>query len=164
VPVEKTDIHFNEDFIALIKRIFHWQDSLLKERTGAIFFMNQPMHDDGSFEVKALQHLQKKYPEAPIYIKNHPLTSKVKLESYKALNNVTIIDSKIPAELFISMLKDSIILSVCSTSMFIDNPLCKFYYMFEIEQHNNIERLKKYTVINPTSHVRLVQNIDEISF
>lgn len=164
LPIEQADINFNQGFISLMKRIFNWQESLLKDRNGVIFYMNQPMHDDGSFEVKILEHLQIRYPNAPIYIKNHPLTSKVKLESYKVLNNVTIIDSKIPAELFISMLEKSIILSVCSTSMFIDNPLCKFYYMFEIEQDNNIERLKKYTVINPTPHVRSVKNIDEISF
>lgn len=164
LSIEKTDIQITPEFSALIKRVFHWEDRLLKDRKGIIFFMNQPMHDDGSFEVKILKHLQLKYPTAPIYIKNHPLTSKVKLEAYKSLNDVTIIDSKIPAELFIGMLEDSIVLSVCSTSMFIDNPLCKFYYMFDIKEHNNIVRLKKYNLINPTTHVVTAKHVDVIEF
>ena len=126
--------------------------------------MNQPMHDDGSFEVSTLKYLENKYPHATIYIKNHPLTSQVKLDAYKALNKVKIIDSKIPAELFISQLEDSIVFSVCSTSMFINNRTCRFYYTFAIEENNTIERLKKYKVINPSKHIVSVNHVDAIEF
>jgi hypothetical protein len=148
----------------MLKKIFKWDDALLPERNRVIFFMNQPMHDDGSFEVNILKHLEIKYPGSTIYIKNHPLTSQVKLKAYTALKRVKIIDSKIPAELFISQLTDSIVFSVLSTSMFINNPSCKFYYIFAIQEHNNIERLKKYSVINPSKHVVNVNHVDAIEF
>lgn len=164
LPVSTITPEYKTTFVDILKRIFNWQDNLLEERKKVIFFMNQPMHDDGSFEVNILKHLEKKYPNATIYIKNHPLTSQVKLEAYKALNRVKIIDSKIPAELFISQLNDSIVFSLCSTSMFIDNPTCKFYYTFAIEENNNIERLKKYKVINPSKHIVSVNHVDAIEF
>lgn len=164
LPISIIAPEFSGEYTMLIKQIFNWKESLLQERERVIFFMNQPMHDDASFEVTVLKQLQTKYPEATIYIKNHPLTSEVKLKAYASLKQVKIIDSKIPAELFISQLKNSIILSVFSTSMFMNNPSCKFYYIFTIQEHNNIERLKKYAVINPTKHVISVKNVDAIEF
>ena len=164
LPIKKISPNFSLEFVALLKQVFKWDDSLLKERKRILFFMNQPMHDDGTFEVKILKHLQKKYPDNSIYIKNHPLTSQVKLNAYKELHNVTIIDSKIPAELFVSLLDNSIIFSVSSTSMFINNPKCKFYYIFGIKEGNNIKRIKKYKIFNPTDHVIAVTDVDDIKF
>lgn len=164
LPIRTIKPEYTDEFIGTLKKVFHWDDALLKERKGVIFFMNQPMHDDGSFEVNMLQRLQQKYPGVKIYIKNHPLTSKVKLKAYEKLSNISIINSKIPAEIFISQLEDSIILSLCSTSMFIDNPKCKFYYTFAVEEHNNIKRLKQYTAINPCEHVISANEIDAIEF
>lgn len=164
LPIEKIEPTFSDEFVLVLKKLFLWEEQLLVKRERVIFFMNQPLHDDGSFEVQLLQNLQKKHPDATIYIKNHPLTTKVKIDAYKQIENVSIINSKIPAEVFISQLKNSIILSVCSTSMFIDNPKCKFYYTFAVEENNNIERLKKYKVINPANHIISATTMDEILF
>lgn len=164
LSISTMDLTIDSDFLLVLRQLFHWEDALLSVRKNVIFFMNQPMHDDGSFEVKALQKLRIKFPDSKIYIKNHPLTSDVKRKAYLELNDVEIIDSKIPAELFIAHLENSLILSVCSTSMFIDNPKCKFYYMFAIQEDNNIERLKKYNVINPTKHVITATTLKEIAF
>lgn len=164
LPIEKTDVELTPDFIEILKQVFLWDDDLMEHKDGVIFFMNQPMRDDGSFEVNMLHRLSEKYPRHKIYIKNHPSTSDVKRMAYKSLPQVIVLDSKIPAELFISQLTNSIILSVCSTSMFIDNKKCKFYYSFEVVENNSIERLKKYKVINPTTHVKSVKSIEEIVF
>ena len=164
LPVHTIKPAFTTAFLDTLKLVFSWNDDLLDEKERVIFFMNQPMHDDGSFEVNMLQRLQQKYPGTKIYIKNHPLTTQIKLKAYEKLSNVKIINSKVPAEIFISQLENAIILSVCSTSMFMDNPKCKFYYAFAIKEKNNIERLKKYTAINPCNHVKTVNTINEISF
>ena len=164
LPIENINPEFTTQLIETLKQVFIWDDSMLSERKEIIFFMNQPMHDDGSFEVKVLEYLQEKYPATSIYIKNHPLTSQIKLNAYKKLKNVKIINSKIPAELFIGLLEDSIVFSVSSTSMFIDNPKCKYYYIFDIKEGNNIKRIKKYKIFNPTEHVITARSIDEIAF
>lgn len=164
IPVERISPAFTDEYKSLLKKVFLWNDNLLDEKEHTLFFMNQPLHDDGSFELNLLQKLQAKYPASRLYIKNHPLTSKVKLDKYKSLNNVSIIDSKIPAEIFISELKNSIVFSVCSTSMFINNADAKFYWTNNIKEKNNIERLNKYAIINPTIHIKSVSSISEIVF
>lgn len=164
LPVKTMSLDYTPDFVAVLKKVFQWDEALLEKRERVIFFMNQPMHDDGTFEVSVLKKLQHNYPGSTIYIKNHPITTQVKLNAYKTLDNVEIINSKIPAELFISQLENSIVLSVCSTSMFINNPDCKFYYIFAVKEQNNIERLKKYSVINPSEHIITASNLEEIEF
>lgn len=164
IQLEAINPIFDEKFKSTLNRIFHWKSSLLQEREKVIFFMNQPMHDDGSFELSILKKLKIKYPASRIYIKNHPLTSSVKLEKYKELEGITIIDSKIPAELFISELRESIVFSICSTSMFINNVDSKFYWVNQIAENNNIKRLKKFNIINPTKHIINVKSVDEIVF
>jgi hypothetical protein len=162
--LNRLDFKIDTQLLKIYQNIFNWNEDLLLNRENVIFFMNQPMHDDGSFEMHVLGRLKQMYPDHPIIIKNHPLTPKEKIMQYKNLSNVTIIDSKIPAELFVATLDKSIIMSVCSTSMFVDNPSCSFYYLYNIKENNNIDRLKKYKVINPTSHVLLPERIEEIEF
>lgn len=160
--LKKLDFKMDTQLLEIYQNIFNWKDDLLPHRENIIFFMNQPMHDDGSFEMHTLRKLREKYPDYPIVIKNHPLTPREKIGLYKSMDNCTIIDSKIPAELFSATLNKSIILSVCSTSMFVDNPKCSFYYLYDIKEKNNIERLNKYTVINPTTHVIVPKSVEEI--
>jgi hypothetical protein len=164
LPVEKFVLNFDKNIQSIFKRVFNWNSSLLSNSEGVIFFMNQPMDDDGLFEVNILQNLRNRFPNSKIYIKNHPLTSSVKINSYKLLQNVEIIDSKIPAELFIYQLNKSIVISVYSTAMFINNPKCKFYYLYNIKQSNNVRKLKKIKIINPTPHVITVKSLSEIVF
>lgn len=160
----KLDFKINTRLLRIYQKIFSWTDSLLNQKEKVIFFLNQPMQDDGSFDLYILKKLKERYPENPIIIKNHPHTPQEKINRYNEISDVTIINSRIPAEIFIATLRNSLILSVCSTAMFVDNPECKFYYLYNIEEMNNIERLKKYTVINPTSHVLTPQSVDDIGF
>ena len=164
LPVEGIRLSFTKEYSKIIKHIFQWKDDILPERENVIFFMNQPMHDDGSFDMYILNTLREKYPEKTIYIKNHPLTPQSKLRNYKSLEDVKIIKSKIPAELFISMLSKSIVLSVASTSMLTNNPSCKFYWLHGIKKNNNIETLKKYKIYNPTDHIQTIQDVNDIKF
>lgn len=164
LPLVEIEPQFTTDFVNLLKKVYMWDNSLLQERDGVIFFLNQPMHDDGSFDVNFLTRLRQIYPDTRIYIKNHPNTPPSKVELYKQFDNVSIINSKIPAELFISQLKESIVISLCSTSMFINNPACKFYYTFDVKENNNIERLKKYQVMNPTKHVLTCSTFEDVKF
>lgn len=153
LPVEKIKPVFTPDYKFILKKVFRWTDDFLIEKDNVIFFMNQPTHDDGLFELNLLQKIQINHPDKKLYIKNHPLTPTNKIEQYQKLNNVTVINSKIPAELFISELNNSIVVSIASTSMFINNTACRFYWAHKITEKNNIKRLKKFSLINPTDHI-----------
>lgn len=162
--VKKLAFEIDNQLLKIYQNIFNWKDEFLPQRKNVIFFLNQPMRDDGSFDLHVLKKLRDKYPNNQILIKNHPHTPQDKIVLYKSLDNCIIIDSKTPAELFIANLKNSLIISVCSTAMFVDNPNCNFYYLYNIKEKNNIDRLNKYTVINPTSHVLVPKKIEEIKF
>ena len=164
LPIEQLSNTFSNKNLELSSKVFNWDDSLLEFRQGVIFHMNQPMNDDGSFELYVLNSLSKKYPNNKIIIKLHPLTPERIVNKYLEIKEVTIIKSQIPAELFVAKLTDSIILSLCSTSMFINNIACKFYWFGEIVENNNISKLKKYNLKNPTNHIMSVKSIDEIIF
>ncbi len=147
-----------------LKKAFHWDEKMLPERETVIFYMSQPMHDDGVAETKFLQEISERFPSNKIYIKLHPLTNDLKIQQYKKFSNLEIIRSQIPAELFIMNLKKSLILSVNSTSMFLNNPENKFYYLYEIFK-KDIKRLSRYKLKNnPAPHITVVEKLDAINF
>lgn len=159
--IESTFPSFVKD---ALKKLYKWNDTLLQEKEGVIFFMNQPFRYDGNFEISILKKLTEKYPGRRVYIKLHPLTPDAMVERYNALPDVTVFNSNIPAELFIFELKNSIIISFYSGSLLIDNNSSKLYWIYGIKEGNNIPSLNKITVINPTSHIREVTNVDDIVF
>lgn len=162
--IKKIDFLNLESLKNKLEKIFHWDHSLINEKEKVILYMSQPMHDDGKSETNFIQKLAKKFPSNPVYIKLHPLTAQNKIDEYLKHPNFKIIRSKIPAELFIMQLQNSIILSINSTSMFLDNPSCNFYYLSEIFR-KDIKRLQRYDVkIHPAPHVKLVKSITEINF
>ena len=153
---EKLKIQLNETF--------NWKDSIIPHKEDIILYMSQPMHDDGVFESQFIQKIINKFPTKKVYIKTHPLISKKKIDEYKKHPNINIIEEKIPAELIIMQLNNSIILSVGSTSMFLNNENCKFYYLYKIFK-NDIKRLKRYAIkINPAPHIFLANSINDIDF
>lgn len=147
-----------------LTHIFNWNEDKLTTKENIILYMCQPMHDDGIAETNFLKELSKKYPTKKIYIKTHPLTPKDKLDLYKQFENFYLIEDRVPAELIIMNIKNSIVISIGSTSMFINNPECKFYYLHEMFK-DKIKRIKRYKIHPcPGSHIRLVRSINEIKF
>ena len=146
-----------------LKKVFRWDDALLPEREKIIFYLNQPMHDDGVDEFRLLIDFQELFPENKIYMKSHPHITKDKIELYKKLKNVEIIDSPIPAELFIMNLYDSIIISMISTAMFLNNPENKYFYHYKLLE-NDLKRFKRYKICNPAPHITAVEKLEDIAF
>ncbi len=166
-PVEKIAVIKNDPLKRKLEEIFLWDDALIKRKEKTIFFVSQFMRDDGTFELLLLEYLISKFSDYTIFIKFHPLTLQwdipfvEKVRALGKINDIQIIDSKVPAELFIMQLTDSIIISSISTSMFLDNPSCRFYYTYEIAR-KYIPRFGRYNTMNPTSHVKTVQSFEEI--
>lgn len=163
-PVEKIEFLPLEKFNPVLKKLFSWDDSILPERENIILYMNQPIRDDGKAETELLKKLGGKFPNTSIYIKLHPYVEEKKVEQYSSIKNVKIIHSTIPAELFIMNLKRSIILSVHSTSMFLNNPANRFYYLYRLLE-GEIGSLARIKLRNePAEHITHVYSLDEISF
>jgi len=146
-----------------LKKVFRWDEALLPEKENAIFYVNQPMHDDGIFETEVLKKITESSNGRTLYVKLHPSTPEKKIKQYKKLANLQIIRSQIPAELFIMNLKRSLILSVNSTSMFINSPENRYFYLYKLFL-NHVKRTRRYKKSDPAHHITVVEKLDDISF
>lgn len=163
--IEKIVFLPNKTLNPYLKKIFRWDDSLLPQKENIILFLNQPAHwIDEEAEIELLRSLLERYPNNPIYIKLHPLTKVEKLEQYRQFKDTHIIDSRILAELFIMNVKQSIIISLFSTSMFLNNPENKFYYIYKLFKGKS-KTLNRITITAvPIDHIKIVTSINDIKF
>lgn len=128
-----------------------------------IFYTNQPFRDPriNDFEIDLLKQLREKFPKHQIVVKLHPTTFPSQAARLSELPNVLMIRSTIPAELIIAELSNSIVLGFWSTSMLVDNSLCRVYWLFPMLALAGIE-LRKTSINHPSPHIRLVSSIKEI--
>ncbi|KAF0195922.1 MAG: hypothetical protein FD166_2649 [Bacteroidetes bacterium] len=148
----------------ILSRLFAWDDALLPACENVIFYMNQPMKGTNNTEIKLLDELGKRFPHNRMIIKAHPLTSESTYQQYENLANVSVIRSTIPAELFIIKLKNSLILSINSTSMLLNVPANKYYYLYMLFR-DELKRLSRMKIDRyPAEHVIAIHAVSEISF
>lgn len=165
--IEKIELKKSDELIEKLKLVFKWDGELFTQKKNVIFFVSQSMRDDNTFEQMLLDYLLVKYSNSHFYLKSHPTNFPLyrkfieNLKTSQYSNRITILDTKMPAELFIMQLEDSIIISTISTSMFLDNPNCRFYYTHEMSKPY-IPRFKRYDTINPTPHTKTVYSFEEI--
>ena len=139
------------------------EDSFPVEEKG-IYYFNQPFKEqlDG-VEISFLKELIKIHPKTPIYIKLHPLTTEDKKKKYLNLRGVTLIDSKIPAELFILNLKNSILFTGWSTVLITNNPSCNLYFNLPIYKNQGSKAADQST-LTVLPHISLVSKPEEMEF
>jgi hypothetical protein len=113
-------------------------------------------------EKEIFDYLTQKYPERKIIYKAHPNSEPGQLELYNDYKNIVIIKDIIPAELYVLTMKNTIILSAASTSMFVYNETCKFYYTYKLYQFGNI--FTQIDIGNPTDYIVNIDNLNEIVF
>ncbi|MEK8180271.1 polysialyltransferase family glycosyltransferase [Flavobacterium buctense] len=113
-------------------------------------------------EKEIFDYLIQKYPERKIIYKAHPNSEPGQLELYNDYKNIVIIKDIIPAELYVLTMKNTIILSAASTSMFVYNETCKFYYTYKLYQFGNI--FTQVDIGNPTDYIVNIDNMNEIVF
>lgn len=97
----------------------------------------------------------------PVYIKLHPLTSAEHLKAINTVKGLSILEYKLPAELLIAELMDSIIISPWSTALIINNKNCHFVWLSAlILEHNNFSN--EFVVKNPTEHIKEPKTDEEL--
>ena len=103
-----------------------------------------------------------KYPNKKIIYKAHPNSESGQLDLYKEYENILVIKNKIPAELYVLVMKNTIILSAASTSMFAYNETCKYYYTYKLYYFGNI--FTQVDIGNPTDYIVNIDKLEEIVF
>jgi hypothetical protein len=163
VPVR---IHEEKSHLQLASKMFGFNIlDHFKQVDGILLYLNHWVVEFKIYdlEIEILQRLKILYPEKEIYIKLHPNTHKFQLERLKKIEGISLFYSTIPAEIFIGNIKNSIVFSFWSASLLINNPTCKFYWLYSMIAKNNI-KMKWFSIVNPTQHINSVEEIKNITF
>jgi hypothetical protein len=149
-----------------VKRFFKIDITLqLKHTNGVIFYTNNILSTQQLYEaeIDIITKLKQRYPEAPFYLKYHPSTPAHQIEKFKALELNCFCDS-IPAELYIASLHHSIIIGMWSASLMVNNPKCKFYWLYDYLLKEKIMTKDTVNLVNPTPHIQDVDRLDAVVF
>lgn len=155
---------FNELSLHRAGEIFGLKENSFPIEEKSIYFFNQPFKERlDKVEMEFLKELIELYPDQPLYIKLHPQTSDSKKKKYLTLPRVKLIDSKIPAELFILNLRKSILFTGWSTVLITDNPSCNLYFNLPIYKNQGSKAMdqSKLTIL---PHITLVNSPFEMQF
>lgn len=145
------------DSITNIKKVYKAENLNIVDN--CIFFIDQPADDISLTNeiIDVINYVANK-TKRPVYVKMHP-NSKAHVANLYKQNGFIILPNNLPAELYIQNLRDSIILSLFSTALFLNNKTCRFYWLYPIF---NLYR-STLKLENPTKHIIVVSNQSEIN-
>jgi hypothetical protein len=162
--IVQIDLFRNLSAIETAQRFFGFNpEKELPTSKNIIFYINHwfVINDLYFYELKIVKLIRKRYPDRPLLIKLHPNTPKFQVKAFKSLPDVTIIESTLPAELFILSISKSKIYSFWSAALMINNPVNEFFWMHSLLRADN-PKMSWWDINNPTKHIYEVKTIKEI--
>ena len=151
--------------VEIASKIFNFNKKKeMPDTEGVIFYLNQwysefKVYD---YEIEMLEFILNKYPDKKIYIKLHPNTHNSQIEKFEKMPRIVLNRSTIPAEIFILNLRNSIVFSLWSASLLINNDTCKFYWLNKLPKV--IKLIGWFSIINPTNHIKEIENINLLNY
>jgi len=131
-----------------------------------IYYFNQPLWSDllVNKEFEMLEEILSLHPDKKIISKLHPKTVPSTVERYKSYDRIQIVDSTVPAELFLLQLKNSIVFTGWSTVLLTNNPKCNSYFTWPIYRKLNDRLLSQISTIVEKPHIKMISGVDEMKF
>ena len=155
---------FTNQSLSILNETFNYEGD--EELRSVILILGQPTANsqNWSFDASLVQEIVKRFPYNKIWYKPHPLTNPDHLEMIKSIkqDNFHFYTKKIPAELLILQLSDSIVISRNSTAMLTYNHRCNYFWTYQLYPEDILS--SQYEMSNPTSYIIEIKSIDEISF
>lgn len=130
----------------------------------SILYITQPieLYENRVIEIQFLKEFSSKHPQFKLFIKFHPSRDMVKKLFITELPDAVFLEGiNFPAELIIQKMKKIIIMSLYSTALLINNPKCRFYFIYPILKSCNS---CKSIVPNPIDHIKIISTVEEIEF
>jgi len=157
---------FSPSVIKLFKEMYHFDFTL---DTNIILFIGQPLvgriDKEPLFlrnEEFILNEIKRCKHDAKLIYKCHPLCSMAQIDSVKQNKNIDeVILDKIPVELWILSLRNSYVMSFCSTGTLTNNKSCKFFWLYKLLPKEVSYSINK-DIINPTSHISVIESFDSL--
>lgn len=163
-PVHKISVLTSAKAWQTAAAIFDFQPGAGMESTHkVVFYVNNLLYEGRLYdeEIKVLRYLHS-ISEGRIYIKIHPLTPAAHKEKLAGTGAI-LIESSIPAELYIARLSDSVVVSGWSASLTIENPGCRFYWLTEYFRDLGC-MYAPMDLVNPTSYIHEARALEDIIF
>lgn len=125
-----------------------------------VLIMSQKYKGSERLEKEVIDRIRKISGTVPIIYKKHPRQTLSKLGFLKEHDRIILIEKVFPAELLISELKNSLILSAFSTSFFYRNSTCNYFWLYPLNAEES-NQSGKVDIAKPKEHIRLIQSFDE---
>ena len=145
----------NSQTIEAVSKIFGFKrEEVSEEWKNTILLIDNPFGNRAVDKmVEVISDIRKRYPDYRLYVKAHPGTSQYAIDKYSEFGNVVFLGNNYPAELYILSFKQSIIISIYSTSMLCNNPDCRFYWLYPMFYGFFDESYNMDNLTNPTRHI-----------
>lgn len=156
VIVEIPDFSKSVDFL---KKMFKCDDICTNN---VLLYVGQPLKYEFLWkrEIEIISQIKSIYKDKKFIYKPHPLCKQVEIDMIKKLGEVTVYEERVPVELLIISLSNSVVVSPYSTGLLVGNPSCKFYWFHDMLNNRILgEQLK---IINPTNHIKEIIKIEEV--
>lgn len=159
VAVKEVDYSLDSDIKRKMMKAFDIKSFDNYPRENIVLIMGQEYQGSERFEQEVIDRIRKISTTIPIIYKKHPVQSSGKLKFLKEYDNIILIDKVFPAELLISELKNSLILSAFSTSSFFKNSSCSFFWLYPLNESESTKD-GKVDITKPKEHIQIIKTFD----
>lgn len=123
-----------KEYAQLLDHIFDFSiDANLFTKPSILFFDSGFTSEEYYEKVKeVLKFLVSRYPERILYVKCHQLTADKAEKEYGQIPGVRLLKAAYPAELYVINAVDSVLVSIYSSSMFVNNESCKYFFIYPL--------------------------------
>ncbi len=161
---KKITLFAKSSYVDIISKIFNFNiSSEIKSTTGIFFYVNNILYKKELYfkEIDIIKELLTLHPGVPFYMKIHPLTPKDQVERFNSIPGIILIQTSIPAELYIASLKQSSVLSMWSAALMNQNENCLFHWIYPILEVSG-DMLEYLKIDTPFPYIKLVRDIKEV--
>lgn len=159
----KVDLLATPQSIERALKIFDFDSSVDRSTLdGCLFYVSAKMYkiEHVNREIEVLKQIIEKIKPQFLLIKLHPAARKIQVDEFVRHFGNAVLLNNIPSELYIATAKNSIILSVASTSIYYYNSKCRYFALKTLFQEMGI--YARHKDIRLPSHVQIVSNLDQI--
>jgi hypothetical protein len=152
----------SQEIVQKINSYFLKDDNLPPILDGFLIYLSPiiKVKDHVAIEIAKLKALLQHLPLKKILIKLHPNSPDFHLEALKKHFEGHVVRNFVPAEVYISRAKNSVVIGCASTSLFYNNPACQYFGLKAFFQDLGI--YAKWKNVNLPSHVRQVESMDNL--
>jgi hypothetical protein len=151
--------------LEILAVVFGFNNDLLLEKQNVILYFNQPFITEALInkEFEILSLIAKRFPQKKINIKLHPATNHKVKDRMSNISYINTINDKMPAEFYLAMVTDSIIVSGWSAAIMHDfmQQNNNSFYLYPMYKKTNDKTLSQISFIG-FPHIQMVDTVEQL--